>query len=114
VAALFTEMSKLTEIVRLSRIPTNRIHLHVAEAGPPNGPLVFLLHGFPEFWYSWRNQIQSLSARGFHVIAPDQRGYHLSDKPSGVASYDLDHLSADIIGLADHFGRATFAVGGHD
>jgi len=107
-------MSNFNETVRFSSIQTNRICLHVAEAGPPDGPLVFLLHGFPEFWYSWRNQIPPLSARGFRIIAPDQRGYNLSDKPTGVASYDLDHLSADIIGLADHFGRETFAVVGHD
>ncbi len=113
-AGLFTDMSKLPEIVRFSRISTNGIHLHIAEAGPSNGLLVFLLHGFPEFWYGWRNHIQPLSARGFHVVAPDQRGYNLSDKPRGVASYHLDHLSADIVGLADHFGRETFAVVGHD
>jgi pimeloyl-ACP methyl ester carboxylesterase len=111
---LFTDMSERTEIVRFRRIPSNGIHLHVAEAGPVEGPLVFLLHGFPEFWYSWRGQIAPLSARGFHVVAPDQRGYNLSDKPKGVPSYDLDQLSADIIGLADHFGRETFAVVGHD
>jgi pimeloyl-ACP methyl ester carboxylesterase len=107
-------MSDFTDSIRFSRIPTNGIHLHVAEAGPANGPLVFLLHGFPEFWYGWRNQILPLAARGFHVVAPDQRGYNLSDKPAGVASYDVNLLAADIIGLADHFGRDTFAVAGHD
>jgi epoxide hydrolase 4 len=100
--------------VRFSRIPTNGIHLHVAEAGPSDGPLVFLLHGFPEFWYGWRNQIAPLAERGFRVVAPDQRGYNLSDKPKGVASYDLDRLAADIVWLADHFGRETFDVVGHD
>jgi pimeloyl-ACP methyl ester carboxylesterase len=70
-------MSKLTDTVRLSRIATNGIHLHVAEAGPLNGPLVFLLHGFPEFWYSWRNQIQLLASRGFRIIVPDRRGYNV-------------------------------------
>jgi pimeloyl-ACP methyl ester carboxylesterase len=100
--------------VRFSRVATNGIHLHVAEAGPTEGPLVFLLHGFPEFWYGWRNQIAALAARGFHVVAPDQRGYHLSDKPKGVASFDLDQLASDVVGLADHFDRQTFAVAGHD
>jgi epoxide hydrolase 4 len=106
-------MSSLHE-VRFSRIAINGIHLHVAEAGPSTGPLVFLLHGFPEFWYGWRNQIVPLSADGFHVIAPDQRGYNLSDKPKDIASYDLDHLAPDVTGLADHFGREAFAIVGHD
>ena len=100
--------------MRFSRIPTNRIHLHAVEAGPPGGPLLFLLHGFPEFWYGWRNHIEPLARHGFHVVAPDQRGYNHSDKPRGVGSYDLDFLAADILGLADHFGQETFSVAGHD
>jgi pimeloyl-ACP methyl ester carboxylesterase len=107
-------VTNLNDIVRFSRINTNGITLHVAEAGPVEGPPVFLLHGFPEFWYGWRNQIAPLAARGFHVIAPDQRGYNLSDKPKGIASYDLDALAADVVGLADHFDLRTFAVAGHD
>jgi pimeloyl-ACP methyl ester carboxylesterase len=100
--------------MRFSRLPTNGISLHVAEAGPSHGPLVFLLHGFPEFWYGWRNQIDRLAEAGFHVVAPDQRGYNLSDKPKGIESYDLDHLAADILGLADGFGDEKFAIAGHD
>jgi pimeloyl-ACP methyl ester carboxylesterase len=100
--------------MRFSRIATNGIHLHVAEDGPPEGPLVVLLHGFPEFWYSWRNQFTDLADRGFHVLAPDLRGYNLSDKPRGIASYDLDQLAADVVGLASHFGQERFAVVGHD
>lgn len=107
-------MVELRDTARLSRIATNGIHLHVAEAGPPDGPLVFLLHGFPEFWYGWRNQIAPLAARGCHVVVPDQRGYNLSDKPKGAGSYDLDPLAADIVGLADHFGQERFDVAGHD
>jgi pimeloyl-ACP methyl ester carboxylesterase len=107
-------MTELKNVVRFSRIPTNGIHLHVAEAGPPDGPLVFLLHGFPEFWYSWRNQIPPLAKPGYHVVAPDQRGYNVSDKPKGAASYDLDLLASDVLGLADHFRQEKFAVAGHD
>lgn len=107
-------MAGVFDVVRCSRIATNGIRLHVAEAGPPEGPPPFLLHGFPEFWYGWRSQIRPLAERGFHVIAPDQRGYNLSDKPPGVASYDLDQLAGDILGLADHFGAETFSVAGHD
>ena len=86
----------------------------MTEAGPHGGPLVVLLRGFPEFWYSWRNQIVPLAGSGFHVLAPDQRGYNLSDKPPGTDSYDLDQLAADVAGLADHFRHQAFAVVGHD
>jgi len=108
------KMTQLKNTVRFSRIPTNGINLHVAEAGPSDGPLVFLLHGFPEFWYGWRNQIAPLAASGKHVVVPDQRGYNLSDKPKGVGSYDLDHLADDIAGLADYFGQERFSIVGHD
>ena len=107
-------MTSVKDAVRFSRLATNGIHLHLAEAGSPDDPLLFLLHGFPEFWYGWRNQIGPLAERGFHVVAPDLRGYNLSDKPRGVSSYDLDQLAADVAGLADHFGQETFAVAGHD
>jgi pimeloyl-ACP methyl ester carboxylesterase len=86
----------------------------VAEAGPPDGPLLILLHGFPEFWYGWRNQIGRLAEHGFHVVAPDQRGYNLSDKPKGIPSYDLDQLAADVAGLADHYRQDSFTVASHD
>jgi pimeloyl-ACP methyl ester carboxylesterase len=100
--------------VTFSHIATNGIRLHVAEAGPDDGPLVILLHGFPEFWFCWRAQIGPLAGKGYHVAAPDQRGYNLSDKPRGVAAYDLDVLAQDIVGLADHFGAKQFFVVGHD
>jgi pimeloyl-ACP methyl ester carboxylesterase len=107
-------MSDTDKIVRFSRVATNGIQLNIAEAGPRDGPVVFLLHGFPEFWYGWRNQIGGLADAGFRVIAPDQRGYNLSDKPKGVSAYDLDRLAGDVAGLADHFGQNTFRVVGHD
>jgi pimeloyl-ACP methyl ester carboxylesterase len=100
--------------VEFHRRQTNGIRLFCAEAGPADGPLVFLLHGFPEFWYGWRHQIGPLARAGYHVVAPDQRGYDESDKPRGVAAYDLDVLAADIAGLADTFGRERFAIVGHD
>jgi pimeloyl-ACP methyl ester carboxylesterase len=107
-------MVDLSKLVRTSRVQSNGVNLHIVEAGAPDGPLVLLLHGFPEFWYSWRNQIEPLAERRFHVVAPDMRGYNLSDKPDGIASYDLDELAKDVAGLADHFGRERFAVAGHD
>jgi len=96
------------------KLQTNGITLHVVEAGPVDGALVILLHGFPEFWYGWRSQIVALSAAGYRVLAPDQRGYNLSDKPKGIAAYNLDALAADVIGLIDASGREKAYVVGHD
>ncbi|UVF20092.1 alpha/beta hydrolase [Microvirga terrae] len=90
------------------------VTLHAVEAGPEDGPLVILLHGFPEFWWGWSYQIASLAEAGFRVLAPDQRGYNLSDKPDGRRAYDLDVLAKDVVGLADALGRRTFSVVGHD
>lgn len=95
-------------------IRTNGIHLHVVQAGPQDGPLVILLHGFPEFWYGWRKQIDALAEQGFRVWVPDQRGYNLSEKPAGVAAYNLDELSSDVIGLIDAAGREKAFLVGHD
>jgi pimeloyl-ACP methyl ester carboxylesterase len=95
-------------------ITTNGIKLHVVQAGTENGPLVILLHGFPEFWYGWRKQIDYLAERGFRVWAPDQRGYNLSDKPQGIAAYNLDLLAGDVIGLIDAAGRDKAFLVGHD
>jgi pimeloyl-ACP methyl ester carboxylesterase len=96
------------------RLRTNGVELHAVAAGPPDGPLALLLHGFPEFWYGWRRQIGPLAAAGLRVVAPDQRGYNLSAKPEGVAAYDIDALADDALGLADALGRPRFAVVGHD
>ncbi|MBV6396019.1 MAG: Epoxide hydrolase A [Anaerolineales bacterium] len=82
--------------------------------GPAEGPPVVLLHGFPEFWYGWRRQIPALVQAGFRVIVPDQRGYNLSDKPKGIAAYDLDILTRDVTGLFDHFGIQKAKLVGHD
>ncbi len=90
------------------------IELHAVASGPNGGPVVVLLHGFPEFWYSWRKQIEPLAAAGFRVIVPDQRGYNLSSKPRGVASYSIPKLVADVIALADHLGQPKIYLAGHD
>jgi pimeloyl-ACP methyl ester carboxylesterase len=86
--------------------------LHYVEAG--EGPLIVLLHGFPEFWYGWRQQIGPLAAAGFRVVAPDTRGYNLSSRPEDVASYDVGLLAADIKGLIRERGAETAMVAGHD
>lgn len=95
-------------------IDTNGIRLHVLQGGPEDGPLVLLLHGFPEFSGSWADQIRHLSDHGYRVWAPDQRGYNLSDKPESVASYGLDELVADVIGLIDAAGEDRAFVVAHD
>ena len=100
--------------IRFQSLNCGEVLLHVAEAGPPSGPPVILLHGFPEFWFGWRHQIHALADAGHHVIVPDQRGYNLSEKPDGIDAYDLDHLAADIVGLAHIFGASQFSLVGHD
>jgi pimeloyl-ACP methyl ester carboxylesterase len=100
--------------VRHRTIATNGVRLHAVEAGPADGPLVLLLHGFPEFWYGWRHQIAPLAAAGLRVLAPDQRGYNTSDKPRGVAAYGLDELARDAVGLIEEAGRERAVVVGHD
>lgn len=95
-------------------VATNGLRLHVVQCGPGAGPLVVLLHGFPEFWYGWKSQLPALAAAGYRVWAPDQRGYNLSDKPGRVADYALPTLAADIIGLLDAAGRPQARVVGHD
>lgn len=88
------------------------IRLHYVEAG--SGPLVILLHGFPEFWYSWRHQIGPLAEAGYHVVAPDMRGYDLSDRPQSWRSYDAGLIAEDIAGLIHSFGEEQAYVVGHD
>ncbi len=90
----------------------DEVRLHYVEAG--QGPLVVLLHGFPEFWFSWRFQIPALVAAGFRVVAPDMRGYNLSSRPPGVAAYDIDRLSADIRNLIQERDGNSAHLAGHD
>jgi epoxide hydrolase 4 len=95
-------------------LPTNGIQLHVVQTGSRYGSLVILLHGFPEFWYGWRKQIQPLADAGFRVWVPDQRGYNLSDKPRGIAAYKIDELARDVVGLMDAAGVDKCYIAGHD
>lgn len=90
------------------------ISLHAVAAGPKDGAVVVLLHGFPEFWYGWRKLIEPLAAAGFRVVVPDQRGYNLSSKPSGIAAYALTELVSDVIAIADQLGRQKILLVGHD
>jgi pimeloyl-ACP methyl ester carboxylesterase len=104
----------MSAISLTKREASGGIFLHVAEAGPEDGTPVILLHGFPEFWFGWRHQIGALAAAGYRVIAPDQRGYNLSDKPQGIVSYDVDRLADDVVALAAHYTDAPFNLVGHD
>lgn len=88
-------------------VKTNGVKIHIAEQQGTGGPLVLLLHGFPEIWYSWRHQIPFLANHGYHVVAPDLRGYGDSDSPISPSSYTMLHIVADLLGLLDYFGEPT-------
>jgi epoxide hydrolase 4 len=94
---------------RHGHVEANGIRFHYVEAG--EGPLLLLLHGFPEFWYSWRHQIGPLAER-FRVVAPDLRGYNETDKPR--LGYDVGTLVADTVALGAAFGEGSFRLAGHD
>ncbi|WP_399081966.1 alpha/beta fold hydrolase [Streptomyces sp. BBFR2] len=93
-------------------VDVNGIRLHLAEEG--EGPLVVLLHGFPESWHSWRHQFGPLAAAGFRVVAPDQRGYGRSEHPEAVEAYSILHLAGDVIALIHALGEKEAFVVGHD
>ena len=107
-------------LVRHRYATVNGVRLHYVEAPPQTAaakgtaPLCCVLHGFPEFWYAWRRQIGALAAAGFRVLAPDLRGYNLSDKPRGVDAYRVEALTADVAGLIRHAGERSAVVVGHD
>jgi len=94
------------------RVSTNGISINIAECG--EGPLVLLLHGFPESWYSWRHQLEPISAAGYRVVAPDMRGYGKSDKPTDISAYNQVEVVNDVIGLISALGYETAIVIGHD
>ncbi len=93
-------------------IESNGIKLRIAEAG--SGPLVIFVHGWPESWYSWRHQLPAVAAAGFHAVAPDMRGYGKSEKPEAVEDYDIQHLTADLVGIVDALGEKQAILVGHD
>jgi pimeloyl-ACP methyl ester carboxylesterase len=93
-------------------VEVNGIRLHIAEQG--SGPLVLLLHGFPESWYSWRHQFAPLAEAGYRVVAPDQRGYARSERPEEVDAYTLPHLVGDVVGLIRALGEESAVLVGHD
>jgi pimeloyl-ACP methyl ester carboxylesterase len=104
-----------TDFPTATMISVNGVALEVFEAGQENaGNPIVLCHGWPEHAYSWRHQIPALAAAGYHVIAPNQRGYGNSSCPTDVAAYDIAHLTGDLTALLDHFGYETATFVGHD
>ncbi len=98
--------------IELTDIKANGINIRAAVKG--SGPLVILVHGWPELWYSWRHQIRPLAKAGYRVVAPDVRGYGGSDKPHAVKAYDMKSLMADVVGIIDYFNEQKAILIGHD
>jgi pimeloyl-ACP methyl ester carboxylesterase len=92
---------------------SNGVKIHYAALGEKKNPLIVMIHGFPDFWYSWREQMDALS-KDYYVVAIDQRGYNLSDKPKGVENYDMKLLVADVAAVIKHLGRERAIIVGHD
>ncbi len=106
--------SPLLSDIEQSFVHSNGIRLRISAAGPNEGPLVLLVHGWPESWYSWRYQIPVLAAAGYRVIVPDMRGYGASDAPQDIESYDILHLVDDLAGILDSQHAQQAVVVGHD
>ncbi len=94
-------------------VDSGGIKIHYVSLGRPRDPLLVLIHGFPDFWYSWREQMPAL-AKWFHVVAIDQRGYNLSGQPEGVSNYTIDKLVGDLVAVVEHFGHGKAVIVGHD
>jgi len=112
--ALQAQLAKSRDVsgVKHRYVKTNDLRMHIAEQGA--GPLVVVLHGFPECWYSWRHQLAALAEAGVHAVAPDQRGYGGTNRPDDVKRYTQLHLVGDVIGLLDALGKVKAVVVGHD
>ena len=114
----FAADSDLDKRVEHGYADSNGVKIHYASLGPKKGdkskaPLIVMIHGFPDFWYTWRDQMEALSDT-YQVVAIDQRGYNLSDKPKGVENYDVRFLVGDVAAVIKHLGRDKAIVVGHD
>ncbi|GAA0943333.1 alpha/beta hydrolase [Actinocorallia libanotica] len=110
-----TSIFNPTDFPKPTLVPVNGVELEVFEAGRENaGKPIVLCHGWPEHAFSWRHQMPALAAAGYHVIAPNQRGYGNSSRPAEVTDYDIEHLSGDLVALLDHYGYEDAAFVGHD
>jgi len=104
-----------TDFPEPTLVAVNGVELEVFEAGRQNaGRPIVLCHGWPELAFSWRHQMPALAAAGYHVIAPNQRGYGNSSRPTDVTDYDIEHLSGDLVALLDHYGHDDATFVGHD
>ena len=108
---LGTAQADLLEEVTHGYADNNGVKIHYASVG--EGPLVVMIHGFPDFWYSWRHQMNGLKDN-FQVVAIDQRGYNLSGQPEGVENYGMQHLVGDVAAVVKHLGREKATIVGHD
>jgi pimeloyl-ACP methyl ester carboxylesterase len=107
-----SQSNKASAQPKLRFIKANGIKMRIAEMG--KGPLVILVHGWPESWYSWRHQLPALAAAGYRAVAPDMRGYGKTDKPQAVEDYDIHHLTTDLVGIVDALGEKSAMLIGHD
>ncbi|HEU5296555.1 MAG TPA: alpha/beta hydrolase [Burkholderiaceae bacterium] len=112
VAGTQAQVQKMTSEPVLRVVQSNGIRMRIAEQGA--GPLVLLLHGWPESWYSWRYQIPALAQAGYHVVAPDMRGFGGTEAPPAIEDYAIQKLTADVAGLIDALGEKQAIVIGHD
>ncbi|AXR78142.1 alpha/beta fold hydrolase [Natrarchaeobaculum sulfurireducens] len=111
---LMADQDVLPSVASSTARTVNDITMHVVTGGQTDAPLVVLLHGFPECWYTWRHQLEALVDAGYRVVVPDQRGYNLSEKPQSVRAYRLRELARDVIDLVATEDRASAHVVGHD
>jgi pimeloyl-ACP methyl ester carboxylesterase len=105
--------AKLLPHAREGMVDSSGVKIHYVSLGQTENPLVLMIHGFPDFWYSWRGQMPALAQR-FHVVAIDQRGYNLSGQPDGVESYTIEKLVGDVVTIINHFGNKKAVIVGHD
>ena len=108
------KVSEIRSPLEHRMLQVNGIALHVVFAGPADGKPLIFLHGFPEFWFAWHRQIDHFVSSGYRVIAPDQRGFNLSDKPANIANYSIDLLVKDVVGILDTVAASKAFVVGHD
>jgi pimeloyl-ACP methyl ester carboxylesterase len=104
----------MSDAIRHETVDSGGVKLHCAVAGEAGRPLMLFLHGFPEFWAAWRGPMAHFAARGWLCVAPDLRGYNLSDKPEGVEAYKAKHLVGDVLALGAHFSKGKFVLVAHD
>jgi len=104
----------MATVFRDEMVDCNGVRLHCGAAGEAGRPLMLFLHGFPEFWAAWRKPMEYFAARGWLCVAPDLRGYNLSDKPEGVEAYKVKHLMADVLAVGAHYSKTPFVLVAHD